>query len=281
MVTIIAHPLADTTAPSLSVTSPADGATVNTSAVAVTGSASDAGKGDNGISSVMVNGIPASGETAAGAGIANWSANLTLVVGPNLITVVAKDGSPAQNATTVTLTVTYVPPDTTPPVIGPVSDLTAEATSAAGAVVTFALPPATDNVDPNPMASASPASGSTFPLGTTTVTVTATDAASNSSSKTFTVTVQDTTPPVIGAVSNVTAAASSPAGAVVSFPLPTATDAVSLPTVSCLPASGSTFPLGTTTVTCTATDTAGNTSSRTLTVRVQDETPPTMAGADT
>jgi hypothetical protein len=38
--------------------------------------------------------------------------------------------------------------------------------------------------------------------------------------------------------------------------------------VTCTPASGSTFPLGATTVTCSATDTAGNTGSSTFTVTV-------------
>ncbi|MBI2828240.1 MAG: Ig-like domain repeat protein, partial [Acidobacteria bacterium] len=79
--------------------------------------------------------------------------------------------------------------DTTPPAIGAVVDVVAEATSPAGAVVSFTLPDVTDDTDPAPAVSASPASGSQFPLGTTTVTVTAVDASGNRSSKTFTVTV--------------------------------------------------------------------------------------------
>ena len=38
--------------------------------------------------------------------------------------------------------------------------------------------------------------------------------------------------------------------------------------------SGATFPLGTTTVTCTATDAHGNTATGSLTVTVHDTTPP-------
>ena len=54
----------------------------------------------------------------------------------------------------------------------------------------------------------------------------------------------------------VTADATSPSGANVTYPLPAATDPddATPPTVACIPASGSVFPIGTTTVTCTATD---------------------------
>jgi HYR domain len=55
----------------------------------------------------------------------------------------------------------------------------------------------------------------------------------------------------------------------VTFENPTATDIVdaSVP-VSCDPSSGSTFPAGTTTVTCTATDDSGNSTSASFTVTV-------------
>jgi hypothetical protein len=59
----------------------------------------------------------------------------------------------------------------------------------------------------------------------------------------------------------------------------TATDAVGVTSFMCVPASGSTFPLGMTTVTCTASDAAGNTSHATFHVTVQDTTPPTISGA--
>lgn len=56
---------------------------------------------------------------------------------------------------------------------------------------------------------------------------------------------------------------------------PTATDAVDpAPTVACVPASGSVFPLGDTTVTCTATDSSSNmdTCSFNVTVEGNDKT---------
>ena len=55
--------------------------------------------------------------------------------------------------------------------------------------------------------------------------------------------------------SNITVDATSPQGAVVTYTPPTVKDEDSpLPSVSCSPASGSTFAIGTTTVTCTASD---------------------------
>jgi len=87
--------------------------------------------------------------------------------------------------------------DAAPPVIAPAPDVFAEATSPDGAVVSFALPLVTDDVDPAPVVTASPPSGSQFPLGTTTVTVRAIDAVGRVAEATFPVTVRDTTAPTI------------------------------------------------------------------------------------
>src|SRR4030095_4687288 len=101
-------------------------------------------------------------------------------------------------------------------------------------------------------------SGSTFALGTTAVTATATDAAGNTATRTFNVTVRDTTKPVLTVPANQTLEATSAAGAAATFTA-AAADIVSgnLPVTFSLP-SGSTFPLGTTTVTAPATDAGGN-----------------------
>jgi hypothetical protein len=91
---------------------------------------------------------------------------------------------------------------------------------------------------------------------------------------TFTVTVNDTQPPVIDCPDNVTAvtALTCPAtfSTVVDFPPPTASDNCPGVTVACVPASGTIFPVGTTTVTCTATDASGNTATCSFTVSVFD-----------
>ncbi|MEV4490382.1 VWA domain-containing protein [Micromonospora coxensis] len=87
------------------------------------------------------------------------------------------------------------------------------------------------------------------------------------------VTVNDVTPPVV-VVDDQTVEATSPAGAVINYPA-TATDNVDGPlTPTCVPPPGSTFPLGDTSVTCTATDAAGNVGSDTATMRVVDTTAP-------
>jgi hypothetical protein len=101
--------------------------------------------------------------------------------------------TPVQGATSVGVFRLAVP-DTDPPVVTIPSDITVEATSAAGAVVTFTVS-AIDAVDGAVAATATPASGSTFPLGATSVSVTAADKAGNMAAATFTVTVRDTTPP--------------------------------------------------------------------------------------
>jgi O-glycosyl hydrolase len=178
---------------------------------------------------------------------------------------------PASSVTTFVMAA-----DTTAPVIGDVNDVTVEATSLAGAVVSFSLPTATDDVDAAPAVSAIPASGSVFALGSTTVTVTAMDASGNSSTKTFTVTVVDTTRPGIGELPDLTAEATSPNGAIVTF-APVVTDnADPAPVLSVTPASGSTFPLGPTPVMVKARDKWNNESTKTFTVTVVDTTRPVI-----
>ena len=167
--------------------------------------------------------------------------------------------------------------DETPPALVKPADIAGvEATSALGAPVNFDLPVATDAVGVTSLG-CTPASGSTFGLGTTTVACTAGDAAGNSSSTGFDVTVVDTTAPALGATPTVPAAeASSASGAVVTYAAPTASDFFGAAVV-CTPASGSTFALGDTTVTCTATDTNGNSALATFSVTVKDSTMPVVA----
>lgn len=122
-----------------------------------------------------------------------------------------------------------------------------------------------------------PPSGSSFPVGTTTVTCTATDAAGNTSTTTFTVTVNDTEPPVLSVPADITVANDAgQCSAVVSFAA-SATDNCPDVTVTTGIPSGSTFPVGTTTVTVTATDVTGNSVDGSFTVTVNDTEAPVIA----
>lgn len=79
----------------------------------------------------------------------------------------------------------------------------------------------------------------------------------------------DGDPPVLVLPSSQTVNARSPAGAIVSYVV-SADDAVDpSPVVSCAPASGSTFAIGAATVSCTASDAAGNEARGSFTVRVR------------
>ncbi len=103
----------------------------------------------------------------------------------------------------VSITVNYTTPDTTAPVIDPHGDVTAEATSSAGAIVSYDAPLATDNVDATAPAICAPASGSQFAVGSTPITCNKTDAAGNVAlPTTFNVIVQDTTAPTINSISS-------------------------------------------------------------------------------
>jgi len=111
----IYYDVPDTTGPSLSITSHNDGQHVSTSSITLSGTASDSGRGDNGIQQVTVNGSRANNDTATGSGTANWSKSVSLSPGANTITVIAYDNSSDHNTTTQSITIYYDVPDTTPP----------------------------------------------------------------------------------------------------------------------------------------------------------------------
>ncbi len=139
----------------------------------------------------------------------------------------------------------------TPPTITGADDQTVEATSPNGAIVTYAPTAITSGGAAVPVA-CSVSSGTRFPLGQTTVDCTA-STAGTSATASFTVTVHDTTPPVLSLPTAIVSMTP-----VVRFTV-TATDLVTTTlTVLCDPASGSLFPGGPTTVTCSASDAAGN-----------------------
>jgi len=201
-------------------------------------------------------------------------------VGSTTVSCSATDGSGNQGQTSFSVVITLL--DGQPPVLTVPSDQTKEATGSSGAVVTYSVT-ATDNADPSPDISCNfgSVSGGTFPIGATSVTCVATDASSNSSAPgTFNVTVRDTTDPSLSLPANQSLETSSSGGATVTYSA-SATDAVDGSIgVSCAPPSGSVFPVGSTTVNCTATDSHGNSTSGSFTVAVTlvDHVAPTFSG---
>jgi hypothetical protein len=199
-------------------------------------------------------------------------------VGTTTVTCTATDNSNNSSSKSFTVHVTLV--DHTAPTLHLPSSFSVETENPGGTAVTYSAT-ATDNVDPSPDVSCNPASGSNFPVGTTTVNCTAKDNSNNQSTGSFTITVNlaDHTPPVFSNLpANKVVEANGPSGSVATYATPTATDAQDGPiaAVNCAPASGSTFPLGTTTVTCSASDSHGNTGHASFTITVHDTTPPTL-----
>ena len=116
----------DTSAPTVTITSPASGATYSsaTSALSLGGTASDS------IGVTQVTWSNDRGGSGTASGTTSWSvASIALQTGSNVITVTARDA--AGNTSTDTLTVTYTPPDTTPPTVSGVASSAITASSAA------------------------------------------------------------------------------------------------------------------------------------------------------
>jgi alpha-tubulin suppressor-like RCC1 family protein len=112
-------------------------------------------------------------------------------------------------------------------------------------------------------------SGQVFNKGVTTVTLTAANSC-GAATCTFTVSVTDDQPPVISCAGNISVNATSAAGAVIHYTIPAGTDNCSGATTvrTAGLASGSIFPIGTTTVTHTVTDGAGLTAECSFTVTI-------------
>jgi hypothetical protein len=160
----------------------------------------------------------------------------------------------------------------TPPAWVQVENMTLEATGSSGATATF-TESGTDTEDGLIAAVCTPASGTTFAIGTTTVSCTVTDVAQAQDGGTFTVTVEDTTAPVLTLPTVASAAATSSAGRTVNYTA-TALDIVDGATaVTCSPASDSWFPIGTTTVNCSTTDAHGNDASGSFDVTTTNTAP--------
>ena len=120
-------------------------------------------------------------------------------------------------------------------------------------------------------------SGSTFPIGTTTNTFVVTDSSGNTTTCSFDVIVNDTEAPEITCPGNITQG-NDPGicGAVITYITPVGTDNCSGSTTiqTAGLASGSTFPVGTTTNTFVVTDASGNTAICSFDVTINDNEAP-------
>ncbi|MEW6131478.1 MAG: HYR domain-containing protein [Acidobacteriota bacterium] len=189
--------------------------------------------------------------------------------GSHPIMVTVTDAS--NNSATCVVAFTLI--DTTLPVVlCPANIVKVTEPNLCSAVATFSAT-ASDNCSGVGTPVCTPPSGTTFPTGTTMITCTVRDAANNQSTPCwFTVTVMDTQPPSITCPANQTSVTVNPGNSTVTvtYPSPTAADNCGLASVVCNPPSGSAFPLGVTTVTCTAMDVAGNTTTCSFTVTTFD-----------
>jgi hypothetical protein len=163
---------------------------------------------------------------------------------------VTADPNPANNLATATITTINPSPTIACPAgITQNNDL-----GRCSATVNYAPPVVNDNC-PGWTLICSPPSGSSFPVGTTTVNCIVTDAGGARAQCSFNVTVNDTERLSILCPSNVTVTA--PTGQctpAVTYPAPTVLDNCPGVSATCSPPSGSPFPVGTTVVTCSATD---------------------------
>lgn len=200
--------------------------------------------------------------------------------GAHPITVTVMDAS--SNTTTCMVAFTVI--DNTPPqIVCPANITTTTAANQCLATVTISPAMATDNCgiqsvvgtrsDNQPLSAA-------FPKGITTITWKATDTSGNQVTCQQTVTVRDAQAPTIQCPSPIVMVLPPTCPvvttAVVSYVV-NATDNCGGVTTLCSPPSGSAFPVGTTTVTCTATDAANNTASCSFPVTIfsgclQDDT---------
>jgi len=194
----VTYTAADTTAPSIAISSPTTGSTYSTSSgtINISGTASD----NVGVSAVTWANA-ANGTSGTASGTTSWSKSaISLVAGSNIITVTASDS--AGNKASDTLTVTYTAADTTAPSIAISSPTTGSTYSTSSGTINISGT-AGDNVGVSAVTWANAANGTSgtasgttswsisqisLQKGTNTIAVAATDSAGNTSSAIITVT---------------------------------------------------------------------------------------------
>ncbi|MEM9050687.1 MAG: HYR domain-containing protein [Bacteroidota bacterium] len=185
----------------------------------------------------------------------------------------------AGNETICSFTVTLTE-DELPEITCPTDIVVSNDSGECGAIVNYTPPIGTDNC-PNPVTTLTSGlgTGALFPVGTTTETYEVVDLSGNSATCSFTITVNDDEAPVIDCPLNIEASADlGLCEATVTFATPTFTD--NCPGGSIIqtdgPASGSIFPVGSTTIEFTATDASGLQTVCTFQVVVTDDEDPVI-----
>ena len=228
---------------------------------------------------------PSASDNCSGATLtSNFQTGTIFPAGNTVVTYTAKDGLNNTSTCSFTVNVAATNPcagDVTPPSITCPANVVANTTTNF-ATATWTVPTATDNCG-TPSVNATHTPGQNFGVGVTTVTYAASDANGNRKTCSFTVTINnpcfsDTTAPVISnCPANQTVLGAS-GSATATWTAPTATDNCTLAGVTSNYQSGTAFPVGTTAVTYTATDKAGNKSNCTFNITVQIGTVTTCVG---
>ncbi len=195
-------------------------------------------------------------------------------IGPNSVTLTVTDVNGNTNSTTAIVTVQ----DTQNPTISCPANITQNTVvNNCGRIVSYAVS-GSDNCtfSISQTDATGYTSGDLFPVGITTQSYSITDASGNTNTCSFTVTVVDNQNPTITGcpatvnVNTLPSVCSAPA----SWVAPTASDNCPGVTLTSTALPGSTFAIGTTLVTYTATDASGNTASCNITVIVTDNQAP-------
>ena len=194
-------------------------------------------------------------------------------LGAHTVTISATD--PSGNSSECAVTVTVV--DATPPELTCPLPFSSDPTDGCTFVGSIDEATATDNCSAAAAITIESDAPSTFEVGTTLVTWTATDEAGNFAECTSTVTIHDDIPPTINCLGSAQVDANSGCSFVGPLDPPTTTDNCDVPGDITLESNApGSLPFGSTAVTWTATDLAGNSTSCVTTVTVVDTVPPVL-----
>jgi hypothetical protein len=189
----------------------------------------------------------------------------TFPIGTTEVSCTVTDVAGATATDTFSITITN-----SAPTITDLPDISEFATSAAGRHVDFAST-GDDNED-GPLTGLCTANPGTFPIGTTSVTCTVTDVAGVTASDSFSITIKNNAP-TFTAPTDISLPATSPQGRQVTFSAPGSDIEDGSLTADCQVRSAETFPLGTTTIACTVTDSLGLTASDSFDVVITNTAP--------